>query len=452
VAASPAPADPRGSTSWVAAGAAMNGTAAYGFQVLGTRALGPVDYAPIGVLWTLQYLVVAVGLSAVEAFVTREVAEHGPDAPRTTATQRVLVAWLVGAGIVLAAVGTLAAGPLFAGARDLGLVLGLLVLTYGSFTIARGRTAGSGRFRAYGLTTAAESVVRLLVAAMVVAVAASTRTLAWVFPVGPAVVVGWALTQRGRRRRARRAAGTGELARVAPPALPAATPSRFLAATVTANAAVQALLAGGPLALVVLGASAVEVSVLFTTVTLARAPMTLVLGGGLSRALPPLLRLARADAGGDVAAGGDAAAGGGAVAGGGAAALRRPVVLIAGATAALAAAGGASGGLLGPPAVAWLFGPGFRPTVTLAALAVVTTVLAIGGLALGQVLIALGRESELPRPWLAGVAVAVTLTATLPLASATDRVMVAFAVGSALAVTWLAWLAWRPAPRTAPAG
>jgi O-antigen/teichoic acid export membrane protein len=399
-------------TSWVVAGAAIGGLAAYLFQILGTRTLGADAYAPIGVLWTLQYLLVSIGLAAVEAYVTRTVVEQGPAAPRTRQVQRILVRWLVVVAAVTGMVGFALRDRLFAGLGDLALVAALVVLAYGSFTIVRGRAAGTGRFRAYGLASASESFVRLLAAAVALGVAASTRSLAWVFPLGPALVTAWAALRPGRRRGAVVKAAEG------PP--PTTSPSRFLASTVTANAAVQVLLAAGPLALVVLAASPQEISVFFTTVTLARAPMTLVLNGGLSRVLPPLLRSARGHDG--------------------AAALRGPTVLTATVSVVAAATLGALAWLLGPPVVAWLFGAPFRPAPSLAALATVSSVLAVGGLGIGQILIARGREAELPLPWLAGVAAAAALTAVLP-GTATERVVVAFTAGLALALAALTWRA-----------
>jgi O-antigen/teichoic acid export membrane protein len=420
---------PRGAlgqpTTWVVLGAGTGGAAAYLFQIVGTRALGAVDYAAIGVLWTLQYLLVSIGMTAVEAYVTRTVADLGPHAARTYEVQRVLVAWLVAAATVAGVVGYLLRDRLFAGLGDLGLVLGLLVLAYGSYTIARGRAAGVGRFRAYGLATGAESVLRLFAALLVLSLVTSTRALAWVFPLGPAVVTAWALLRPGRRwAKAHGDPAAHPLPGTAPDGSftgASTSPTRFLASTVTANAAVQLLLAGGPLALVALAADPVEISIFFTTVTIARAPMTLVLNGGLSRALPPLLRMARADGGSG---------------------LRRPAVLTAAVTGVTATLVGAVAWVLGPPIIALLFGEAFRPGALLAATAAAGAVLAVGGLGLNQILIALGRESELPGHWLAGVAVAMGLVSLLPL-GASDRVIVAFTAGTAVALASLTWRAAR---------
>jgi O-antigen/teichoic acid export membrane protein len=416
-----------GATAWVAAGALTGGLAAYLFQILSTRALGAEDYAPLGVLWTLQYLLVSIGLTAVEAYVTRTVALDGPDAPRTREVQVVLVRWMVVVAVVAGVVGLVARDRLFDGYGDLALVLALLVLAYGTFTIVRGRAAGSDRFRTYAVTSAAESLLRLGAGAVAVALAATTRTLAWVFPFGPAAVTAWALVGQRRRRHdraaSRRPIGDHGGRRAALPDLPTTSPTRFLASTVTANAAVQVLLAAGPLALVVLGAGPVEISVFFTTVTITRAPMTLVLNGGLSRVLPPLLRRARTEPGGG---------------------LRRVLHLTVGAGLGIAAAAGALGWVLGPPIVALLFGEAFRPSSLLAALAAAVAVLAVGGLGVNQILIALGREAELPLPWIGGVLAATVLVVLLPV-PASDAVIVACTAGMALALLTLAWRALQPA-------
>jgi O-antigen/teichoic acid export membrane protein len=403
-------------TAWVVFGSGVAGLAAYAFQILGTRALGAVDYAPIGVLWTLQYLLLGIALTAIEAFVTRTVNLLGPGDPETRRVQRVLAGWLLAAAVVAGVVGYLLRDELFAGLGDLALVLAILVVSYGAYTVARGRAAGVGRFRAYGLATLGESTLRLVAAAAVLAVVASPRALAWVFPVGPAIVTVWALTNRRQRGRE-------------PEHRPAArrigsSPTRFLVSTVAANASVHLLLAAGPLALVALQAGAREISVFFTTITLTRAPMTFVLNGGLSRALPPLIRSATDEAGRG---------------------LRRPALLTAAATFATAAVAGAITWPLGPPVVALLFGEDFRPDVVLVTLAAATAVLAVGGLTFNQILIALGRETELPKHWMLGLAVALVLVVVLPF-DASDRVVTAFAAGMAMPLATMTIWAYRAGP------
>ncbi|MFP4636763.1 MAG: hypothetical protein ACLFRD_12950, partial [Nitriliruptoraceae bacterium] len=179
-------------TTWIAAGSAANGLGALLFQIVGTRVLGADGYAPVGVLWTLQYLWLSVAVTAVEAYVARLVTVHGHDAARLRRFLRLLRRWLLGAAVLVAVVGVAAAGPLFSGYRQLGIALALLVVGYGWYGVVRGRAAGMDRFRAYSLATAGESLLRLVAAVVVLAIAASTPALGWVFPLGPLVVAGWA--------------------------------------------------------------------------------------------------------------------------------------------------------------------------------------------------------------------------------------------------------------------
>ena len=402
----------RGATTWIAIGSTGNGLAAFGFQLVGTRALGPEGYAPIGVLWTLQYLWIAIAVTAVEAYVTRMTTVGGPASPDLARFLRLFGRWLLAAAVAVTAAGWVLRDVLFDGTEALAVALGLVVLGYGWYGVVRGRAAGTDRFRAYGVATAAESVLRFLAAAAVLAVSATTRSLAWVFPIGPLTVIVWARlrtpglaavpdsdgrapTSANHRRRGGR---------------------RFLAAASSANASVQFLLAGGPLVLLALGADAVAVAVFFTTITAARIPMTFALNGGLSRLLPPLTRLSEAD---DVAG------------------LRRTSGWLVAAivTAMLAAVGGAAA--LGPEVIALLFGEGFRPSRGFTMLIGAGTVLAVGGLLLDQVYIATHREARLPAVWLSAVAVAVVLVIVLP-ATPTMRVATAFTVATAAAVTALA--------------
>lgn len=380
----------------------------YLFQVLGTRVLGEEAFAPIGVLWTIQYLVYSVPLVSVEAYVTRTVTLHADEPAALHRSRRIIGAWLAVTAAALGAATWAARGPLFGGLGDLALVAAAVVVAYGTFVFVRGRLAGADRYTAYAAATAAESVIRLVLAAGVLAVAASTRSLAWVLPVGPFVVVAWWLA--AGRRHGHRAA------RPAPPEPPVAGPvpastTRFLAATTTGNAAAQTLLAAGPLVLIPLGASPAEISVFFVTVTAARAPLVFVLGGMLSRLLPPLTRMARR---------GDAAG------------LRRVVAALGAGTAAAAVLGAALAAGVGPWLVGFFFGPAFAPDRLFVTMVGGAVLLATGNLLLNQLLIAARSERLLPLPWVAGVAAA-AMTLLAVDASATLRVAAGFVVGEVVA-------------------
>lgn len=280
---------------------------------------------------------------------------------------------------------------LFNGLGDLAVVLGLVVFAYGWYGVMRGQAAGLVQFRACALATATatESILRFGAAVVVLTIGASTRSLAWVFPLGPllAVLVFW--PRFGHRGYA--------LARAPGPAAVAVAArgrgTRFLLATSTANAAVRFLLAGGPLVLLLLGADAVTVAVFFTIVTAARVPMTFALNGGLSRFLPQLTRLALArDAEG----------------------LRRASLQFVGAILAAAVLAGGVTGVIGAELIALVFGAAFRPSTPLAVIVVIGTMLGVGGLFLAQFYIATGREARLPVTWLGALLVAGALVLMLP--------------------------------------
>lgn len=422
-------------SAWIAVGSLVNGLGALAFQVLGTRALGPDAYAPIGVLWTLQYLWVAVAVIAIEAYVTRHVIIAGVHTDRFRRFLRIIARWLLLSAAVAAVVGLLLRGPLFAGIPDLGLVLGLLVAGYGWYGVLRGRAAGLGDFRHYAVATASESLVRLVAAAVVLAIVATTTSLAWVFPLGPLVVAAWVGVAERRRPATPVAAGGQVLTAPVEPVgeggpfrLPATTAgggevaapprreaTRFLLSTSAANAAVQFLLAGGPLVLVPLGASAVTISVFFTTVTAARVPMTFALNGGLTRLLPPLVRMARAE---DVRG------------------LRRAVLIMVAFVGGSLTVGCAAAAAFGPELVALVFGEAFRPDRSFVVVVAAASVLAVGGLLLDQLYIALGQERWLPMVWWGAVVTALVLVLALP-GTVELRVAGGFALASAAAVAAL---------------
>ena len=373
----------RKGTQWLLGGALLGGFAAYLFQLIGTRALGHDAYAPIGTLWTIQYLCWSIFLSSIESFVTREVfsGRVGRTLPRATAVR--IWAWIGGLAAALTAGCWLIRERLFFGVGELALVAGLTVLSFGGLAVVRGRLAGEERFAPYGLVSAAESLVRVALAVGVVLVAPTARALAWALPVGAGAAAGsWFAFDRRRCR----------------PSAPAATlePSRlgrFVLLNTVSNGAVHLLLAGGPLALVALPAGPAEVSIFFVTTTAARIPVVFALGGVLSRLLPSFTRVL-----------GDQ----------GPEALPTLARRLALGTALAAALGAAAGAAVGSQLVALLFGAGFAPPRWLAAAAAGGALLATGGMVLNQLLVAGGLEHRLVLPWIGGMAVAIASILLVP--------------------------------------
>src|SRR4026209_410184 len=67
----------RDGTAWLLIGSLPAGVLAYVFQVIGGRVLGSEAFAPIATLWTLQYVVMAILLFAIEQYEGRAVGAAG---------------------------------------------------------------------------------------------------------------------------------------------------------------------------------------------------------------------------------------------------------------------------------------------------------------------------------------------------------------------------------------
>jgi O-antigen/teichoic acid export membrane protein len=389
-------------THWMLVGALLAAVGAYLFQLIASRSLGQVRYAPIGTLWTIQYLTVSIFLHSVETYVARA-------SLRPRAQPISILSGRIWGPVTLVAVATTIFAwvfreSLFLGEGYLAVVSGCAALSFGAFMIVRGRLAGAGRFKAYGLVTASESLSRLALAILVAVVAGGTLLFASIMPLGALAAAAWWF---GLRR----------------PAEPMSTEvpdgragtTRFLLLTSSANAITHFLLAGGPLVLAFLKASPAAVSILFVTLTAARLPIVFVFGGILSRSLGTFTRLADADRGRR---------------------LRRAVVWIATGTVAAAMVAGGLAAIAGSALIGLLFGAGFRPPWWVAAGATVGVLLATGGMVLNQVLVATVAEHRLPWPWFAGL-LGAALTIGLVAGPVLNRVMAAFVTGEAIALAGL---------------
>jgi hypothetical protein len=406
-------------TQWVLFGSLASGIGALLFQIIGVDILGEEAYQPITTLWTIQYLSGTVVLYSAEAFVARSL-HHGITPAALDRSIRVIAAWVAVAAIAITALTWFLRDQLYAGEADLALVAGLLIASYGAFYVIKGRMAGTNRFRSYGAATALESIGRILLAVPVLLLLDSTQSLAWIMPIGPALVVAWWLYDRGRTLPADPEAA----AALSGPEDSGAT--RFLAATTAANAVSQVLLAAGPLVLIPLGASPAEISVFFLVVTAARVPLVFAIGGLLSRVLGPLTRLAR-EARDHT--------------------LRRIALLAAPATLVLGVVGAAVAYPLGPPVLELVLRIS-RPDPAFVAMTVFGVVLATGSLLLNQILIARRSEGLLVAPWMTAL-VAASLAVALAPGIPTMRVSIGFVTGEVVALLGLL-IAILRAPRLSP--
>jgi O-antigen/teichoic acid export membrane protein len=386
-------------TLHIVVGSVVGGIGVYTYEVVGARALGGESFAPVSVLLTIHFLVFVIVLIPVEQFLIRRLTISGG----ARGTGRTVAGPVVGLGLLSAAAGggyALATldrnfdGSIWYAAAAVGVVLSHTV-----FVVARAYLAGRRRFAAYGVSSAAASLLRLALAVPLVLVAASGLGLSWIMAAAPLIVLAW-----------RPFASTGR----PPPTAHEEAPGRFLAGFVLASAASQALILAGPLLASEIGAAKATVSIVFATFTLFRAPIAF--GYNIvARVLPPFTRLA-AEGRHDV--------------------LRRYASLMGGTGALLAPAALGIGYGLGPAVVSLVFGPEFRPTAALAAMVAAGVVLAGTSMFVGQILIARGRIAYLAGAWVIGVGVAAAALLAAGWAPET-RVGIGFIAGETAALAAL---------------
>ncbi|HEX5630619.1 MAG TPA: hypothetical protein VFY15_03095 [Acidimicrobiia bacterium] len=380
-------------TTTMVLGTVVAALAAYAFQLVAGRALGPEQFAPITVLWTLQFLIFTTVFLPIEQLTIRRLAADDPErAPRTLFLVAVLASVVVATVFGAVTLDRLLDGrPMYLG------VIVVLIAAYGGFAVARGALAGRRRFDSYGWATMAESVVRLAVAAGLIALGAGVTGVAWALVPGALAVYLW-----------RPFHGTA-----APDASLAVEESGAALATfVAANAASQTIVAAGPLVVGALGASAKEVSVFFETFLLFRAPLS-VAYSLVARVLPPFTRLVEA---------------------GRRIELHRWATRLGIVAAALAGAGFLVGDLIGPELVAVFLGEEYRPDSLLAGYAISGVVVATTALFVQQMLIALHATGAMAAAWSGGLAAAAVTIAVVP-GTASDRVGLGFLIGEAVALT-----------------
>ncbi len=377
-------------------GSLVAGVGAYVYQFIGGQALGEDGFAPIGVLLTAHFLAFVIVLLPIEQFVIR----------RLTFGMRGWVVPARGIALVLSAtagavfVVSAAGDDYFTSRREFVIFMLLTVLVHFFFAVGRGYLAGFRRFRAYGYSSAAASLLRVGVALVVAVAAPSVTGFAWAHIAGPLVIFFW-----------RPWKGSNEPAHAGAVERDVESERGLLTGLVMAAAASQALLLAGPLVASRLGATAAQFSITYATLLIARAPLTL--GYNLiARILPPFTQMA---------------------ARGERRELRAWARGIAIASIVLAVVGALAGALLGPTLVGVAFGAGFRPETVVAALAGAGVVLAAGALFIGQILVAGGKSLRLAMAW----AVAVISSIAMVLFRMDDpvlHVVVAFLVGEAAAL------------------
>ncbi|MEN8114628.1 MAG: hypothetical protein ABFS21_09595 [Actinomycetota bacterium] len=383
-------------TAYLIAGTVLHSFINYVYQLIGARTLGEVEFAPVASLLALSFLMFAIVLVPIEQLVIRAVTFRGGFDRDPRPTIRFAV---VGTVVLAASIALIGSDRLFTGKKWFVVLVVASVVAHSLYVVGRGQLAGTRRFAAYGAATAGNAFLRLVVALGFIAIAPTALGVGAALAVGPLIILLWASAVR----------------------LPGAetahsdeNPNRFLMSFVLAAAASQVLLIAGPLAAGAMGAAAAEISIIYVTLTIARAP--LVLSGSLvARVLPPFTNLAKL--GFDVE-------------------LNRWVVRLTGGGLALAIPVGLVSAKFGPAVVSLLFGSGFRPTPVFVGMAGAGIVIAGAAMFVGQVLVARGDTARLAVGW--GIALVVAVVAlAFSGAEIATRIGLAFLLGeiAALAAT-----------------
>lgn len=387
----------RDGTLVIAVGSVIAGVAAYGFQVIGGRALGDEGFAPVAALLSIHSLILAVLLSPVELLTVRRLALVKGGAPDRTDQRSIAVTSAAAMGIMIGFV-ALTLDRFFAGEAEFLVIGTAVVATHVIFSLGRGALAGRGRYLSYGSISAVAALLRIPLALVFVAWIPSATSLSWAIALPPLLILVWTPFGKPLRRVPRRE-GSGSL----------------MAGFVLAGAISHALIIAGPLVAGQLVSDpaqvAAVVSVVFVTFSLARAPV-LVAQNLSARLLAGLTSLVARNSLSDLRM------------------WSRRLALSGIAAAPFAYVAAAA---LGPPVISGLFGESFRPSPTLAGLAGAACVLAAASALLDQVLVAMGLSGRLAAAWVAALGSA-ALTLVIARGAAGDRVARAVLVGEAIAL------------------
>ncbi len=393
---------PVSGTSAMLLGALVSAIGAYLFQVIGGRALGADAFAPVTVVWTVLFLGFTIFLIPVEQLLIRRLVLGGGLAGALKGSWTVIASVLVAATVLAAAFAVLFRVSLLDGEAGFIPVLVLMFPGHALLLIGRGFLAGRGRFVAYGIAVGLDALGKVAGAVVVAVAGLGPVALAWALILSPVLVL------------LVRPFGAHPVTEVAAPSMLPRSDRRFMTGFLVATAASQTVLAAGPLVVGGLGATSAAISVFFVTTTLFRGPMSASYNV-LARILPGLTRRAAA---GDHATVNR---------------LARRLAIVGALGAALV---GAIAAVAGPPVVELLYGTGFRPSATLAALAAAGVIVGIVGLGTTQVLVGRGDTDRMAVTWLVALATA-ALTIVVVESDPTIRVAAGFLAGEAAALVGL---------------
>lgn len=251
---------PRRAPLLLAAGSVVSGLLAYALFALVTRGIGAVAAAPVSVLWTVWALTGAAFTFPLQHWVTGCVA--GGRESDVRASARRVGAVVAGAAVAAGALSWLARERLFH--RDdaaFPVLVGLVVLGSAAVGVLRGGLAGRGRMAAVASSLVVENGVRCLLVGVLLLADVRDPVAHGLGLVAGSLVAAWPGAWRFEAAGDRR---VGSLA--------------FLGGAAAAQLLAQGVLTGGAVVLALVGGSPAEITAMFATLALFRAPYMVVLG------------------------------------------------------------------------------------------------------------------------------------------------------------------------------
>lgn len=385
----------------LAAGSVVSGLLAYLLFALVTRGLGATTAAPVSVLWTLWALAGAAFTFPLQHWITWCLAAGHEGDVRSSAGRvtTVVVAVAAAAGVLAWVLRERLFGR---GDAWFPVLVVLVVVGSAAVGVLRGGLAGRGRMAAVAWSLVAENALRCLLVGVLLLVDVRDPVAHGLCLVAGSLVALWPSAWRFG------GVGAGRSDSLA-----------FLGGAATGQLLAQGVLTGGAVVVALLGGSPAEVTALFATLALFRAPYMVVLG-----MLPQVTHTVT-----------------GLVVAGEVATLRslaRRLVVLGSATVAVAAL---LGWWIGPEVVRAVFGDtvevGAGPASLVAsgcALALVNVVMMVGGLAQD-------RPARVAGAWAVALLVGGAALLALGAAAPLDRVVVAFLVAEVAATVVLAVVA-----------
>ena len=371
-----------GALGTVGGALAVSSLLSYALLALVARWLTESQYAVFLSTWGVVF-----GLGSVLSVVEQEVSRYAAHArgTRSALTRAPVQVLVLCGGLAIAAVVAIALSPpgdgVFGGSRWLALLACVSTAGFAVQFFVRGVLVGYGLLRPYGTVLVVEAAVRLVVAGVLAAAVSGDRLV----PMVAAVVTGSFAWLPFARRSARLVAPRtdGE---------PWSVLSRRVLLLAAASGLTACLLTGYPAVVTAVVGDTAGLATLFAAISATRVPLML-LAPVQALAVPAVVQLVQA---GQVAT------------------LRRHLGRGMAVLAVTAAAGGVVGWLVGPWAVAVLFGAKYQAPGLMVGVLTASTILIAGILLEGAALLALQRYAAVVATWGAAVATAVVVLVVWP--------------------------------------